>query len=205
MDPKTFPRLSRYLQGLPRGLLSHPECECKASVYREAMSNLPRPMDVRGLDPLLADYFQNPMPVSTWIPEVVNSALFLAIGDVFFPTDSAFLDWIGGFSEATFRAPMYRVLMAVASPQVLAQGAQRRWRTFHVGTELETSIGANGTETVLRFPQNAFDALVLKGTLRAIQAAYRASGAKNATVELVEFTSTEARYRSVWYPERRGA
>lgn len=191
------------MASLPQGLRSHPGCECKASLYREAMTNLPRTMDVRGLEPSLADYFVNPMPVNTWIPEVINTALFLAMADAFFPLDNAFLDWVSSWSEATMRAPMYRILMTVASPQVLAQGGTRRWKTFHVGSELETTITENGTDSILRFPENAFDALVVRGTLRAVQAAYRASGAKNATVELVQFTPVEARYRSVWYPERR--
>lgn len=202
MDTAAYPRTTRYLRSLPNGLLSHPECECKASVYREALANLPRTMDVRGLDPLLADYFTNPMPVSSWIPEVVNSAVFLAMADAFFATDTAFVDWIGGFAEATFRSPMYRVLMSVASPQALAQGGNRRWRAFHTGSEFESKIGDNGTETTIRFPPNTFDALVVRGTLRAIQAAYRASGAREATVELVRFAPTEAVYRAIWFPER---
>lgn len=202
MDPNVFPRASRYVRSLPNGLLSHPHCECKASVYREALAHLPRKMDTRGLAPLLADYFDNPMPVSSWIPEVVNSAVFLAMADVYFPTDGAFIDWIGGFAETTFRSPMYRVLMSVASPQALAQGGQRRWNAFHTGTEYEVRIGDNGTETTLKFPTHTFDPLVLRGTLRAIQAAYRASGAREAVVELVRFSPNDALYRATWFPER---
>lgn len=202
LDAVAYPRVSRYVRSLPRGLLSHPECECKASVYREALGRLPGKLDTRGLDPLLADYLLNPVPVSTWIPEVVNSALFLAMADQFFAADAAFLDWIGGFAEATFRSPMYRVLMSVASAQALAAGGQRRWNAFHTGTQYEAKIHENGTEVTLRFPENAFDALVVRGTLRAIQAAYRASGAREAVVELVRFAPTEATYRAVWYPER---
>jgi len=202
LDPAAFPRVARYVRSLPRGLLSHPECECKASVYREGLSHLPRRMPTDGLDGLLADYFDNPMPVSSWVPEVVNTAAFLAMADAFFPTENGFLDWIGGFAEETFRSPMYRVLMAVASPELLARGGQRRWNAFHTGTDYETKVGANGTETTLRFPIGMFDTLVIRGTLRAIQAAYRASGAKHATVELVEFSEAKAVYRSHWYPER---
>lgn len=205
MDASTYPRVSRYIKSLPRGLASHPECECKASVYREALAAVPKPIDARGLDPLIADYLVNPMPVSTWVPEVVNTAIFLTMADMYFPTDTAFLDWVGAFSEATFRAPMYRILMAVASPNTLAQGAQRRWRTFHTGTELESVVGPNGTETILRYPENTFDSLSLRATLRAIQSAYRASGARSSVVELVRFTPTEASYRSIWHPERAAA
>ena len=202
LDPAAFPRVARYVRSLPRGLLSHPECECKGSVYREGLAHLPRRMPTEGLDGLLADYFDNPMPVSSWVPEVVNTAAFLAMADAFFPTETGFLDWVGGFAETTFRSPMYRVLMAVASPEVLARGGQRRWNAFHTGTDYESVIGTNGTEVTLSYPSGAFEPLVIRGTLRAIQAAYRASGAKQATVELVDFTDTRAVYKATWYPTR---
>jgi hypothetical protein len=202
MDETAFPRVTRYLRSLPRGLLSFPEAECKASVYRDALAHLPKKMPTHGLDPLLVDYFENPMPVSAWVPEVVNSALFLAMADAFFPGEVGFLNWISHFAEATFRSPMYRVLMVVASPRALAQGGSRRWAAFHTGTEYETRVGDNGAETTLRFPPYAFDSLVVKGTLRAIQAAYRATGAREATVDLIDWSPTKAQYRSVWYPSR---
>ena len=202
MDRAAFPRTSRYLSSLPRGWLSHPECECKAAIHREAIAHLPRPMPTEGLHPLLADYFQNPVPVSSWVPEVINSALFLAMADVFFPVEASFLSWIGGIAEDTFKSPMYRLLMIVASPNALAQGGARRWAAFHTGTEYETKVGDGGTTTTLRFPEHTFDPLVVRGTLRAIQAAYRASGARDATVDIVDFSPTKVVYRSVWYPNK---
>ena len=116
------------------------------------------------------------------MPEVVNSALFLAMSDVFFPAETSFLHWVGGIAESTFRSPMYRLLMVVASPQALANGGARRWSAFHVGTEYETKVGDNGTQTTLTYPANAFDSLVVRGTLRAIQAAPGPSGSNESAL-----------------------
>ena len=202
VDPVLYPRTVRYLRNLPNGLLSHPECESKASLYREALRNLPKPLETDSLDPLLAAYVNEPLPLSAWVPEVVNTAMYLVIADQAFKNDDAFLSWIADFSKRVFEAPMYRVLMAVASPERLANGARRRWENFHTGVEYDVVIGETGTEGKMTYPKNLFDRLAFRGHLKAIEAAYRASGARNAVAELETMTPTEARFRVLWYPER---
>jgi hypothetical protein len=192
----------RYLRNLPNALLSHPECESKASLYREAIRNLPKPLETADLDPLLAAYINEPVPLSAWVPEVVNTAMYLIIADQVFKNDDTFLQWIADFSKRVFEAPMYRVLMAVASPERLASGARRRWENFHTGVEYDVTIGETGTEARMTYPRNLYDRLAFRAHLKAIEAAYRASGARNAVAELESMTSNEARFRVLWYPER---
>lgn len=203
MDPVLYPRSVRYLRALPAGVHSYPECECKAALYRAALENLPKKLDTRELDPLIASYVDEPVPISAWVPEVVNTAVYLAIADQVFKNDDAFLQWVSEFSARVFEAPMYRILMIVASPERLAKGATRRWDNFHRGVEYEVTIVEEGTESVMRFPPNVYDRLVFRAHLKAIEAAYRATDAKRAMVELVSFEATEARFRTRWYPESR--
>ena len=191
------PRLSRYFRSLPRGWLSHPQCECKASLYREALANLPK-----RLDGLLVEYVENPIPHSLMLPEVINTGLYLAMADTVFRNDEAFLDWISAFSKRTFQSPMYRVLMSMASPERLSKGGVRRWQNFHTGVDYEIERTELGTSSRMTYPENLFDRLTFRGHLRAIEAAYRASGAPNAAAELVSMTPTEVHFRVVWYPER---
>ena len=146
MDAKAYPRTANYLRRLPAGLLSHPQCESKASLYREALRNLPRPLVLEGLDPLLAEYVKDPLPMSAWVPEVVNTALYLAMADQVFGDDDSFLTWVSQFSQRVFEAPMYRLLMAVASPQRLASGGERRWANFHTGVDYEIMVLDGGTQ-----------------------------------------------------------
>jgi hypothetical protein len=205
VDPVLLPRLVRYKRSLPREWLSHPQCECKASLYREALANLPKPIDpamLASLDGLLIEYIREPVPTSMMIPEVINTAIYLAIADTVFRNDEAFLDWISGFSRRALESPMYRILMAMVSPERLAGGGARRWNNFHTGVEYAITINDGGTDSVMRYPTNLFDRLAFRGHLRAIEAAYRASGAPNATAELGSMTSTEVRFRVTWYPER---
>lgn len=204
MDPLAYPRLSKYVKGLPQGLLSYPECESKASLYREALSNLPRKLDTAGLDPLLASYVDDPVPVSSWVPEVVTNGIYLAIADQVFKDDERFLEWVGEFSRKVFESPLYRVLMSLASPQRLAQGATRRWQNFHTGVDYQVALHENGTLGHLITPPSLYDRLVLRAHLRAIQAAYRASGAPDATIEILSMNATDARFRIVWDPQKPG-
>lgn len=202
VDAVVYPRLARYLKSLPNGLLSYPECEGKASMYREAIGNAPRKLELRGLDPLIADYVQDPVPMTAWIPEVINVAIYLALADAVFERDEAFLDFVGGMTDAMFAAPAYRILMAVASPERLANGAARRWQHFHTGSGYESRIGKNGTESHITYPPYLFDKLALRAIGRAVQSAYRASGARHAAVEVASWSPTETVMRSVWDPSR---
>src|SRR5687768_8632262 len=127
MDARRYPRLTRYLRRLPSGLLSYPECEIKASVYLGAIDALPRKLDTSDLDPLVASYVGERPPVTSWVPEVVNTAIYLSIADQMFDDDARFLAWVYDIGAATFRSPLYRFLMAVASPARLASGGERRW------------------------------------------------------------------------------
>lgn len=202
VESSAYPRTTSYLRRLPAGLLSHPQCESKASVYREALRNLPRKLELDGLDPLLADYVRDPLPMSSWVPEVVNTALYLAIADQVFGDDDKFLLWVSDFSQRVFEAPMYRVLMAVASPERLAAGGERRWSNFHTGVDYELRVVEGGTHSRFGFPPHLYDSLALRATLKAIEAAYRASGARGATAELIAIGATSAEFRVIWYPER---
>ena len=202
MDASAYPRTTSYLRRLPAGLLSHPHCESKASLYREALRNLPRKLDLDGLDPLLADYVRDPLPMSSWVPEVVNTALYLAIADQIFGDDEKFLTWVSDFSQRVFEAPMYRVLMAVASPERLAAGGERRWNNFHTGADYELKLAERGPNSRFSSPPYLYDSLALRATLKAIEAAYRASGARGATSELIAIGPTTAEFRIIWYPER---
>ena len=204
MDASAYPRTMSYLRRLPAGLLSHPQCESKASLYREALRNLPRKLDLDGLDPLLADYVRDPLPMSSWVPEVVNTALYLAMADQVFGDDEKFLQWVSDFSQKVFEAPMYRVLMAVASPERLAAGGERRWNNFHTGVDYELKVVPGGTHSRFGFPPHLYDSLALRATLKAIEAAYRASGARGARAELLAMGPTTAEFRVGWYPDGAG-
>lgn len=202
MDRSAFPRVAEYLSALPAGWLSYPECECKASVYREALSTLGKPLDTTGLDSLLVDYIENPVPTSMWIPEVINAGIYLAICDRAFGDEERFLDWVYRVAVGTFEKPMYRALFYIASPERLARSGATRWAAFHRGTEYEVEVLAAGAKSQWRYPPNLMPRLVVLGSSRAVQAAYRAAGAPKAVVKLIEFSATRARTETNWYPDR---
>ncbi len=201
MDELRFPRLTEYLSHLPNGLLSYPEYECKASIYRGALAALPAEVDFDGIDPLLADYIDNPSPMSAWIPEVVNGALYLAFCDrAFHGAEARYLAWIESIAQAVFSAPAYRFLMMVASPKRLATNGERRWPAFHRGTEYEIEIHEGGTKATLTYPPHLFNHTIVSASVRAIVVAYRAAGATEADLEIVRVGRTQAQFKTIWYP-----
>ncbi|MFO0696853.1 MAG: hypothetical protein U0230_24995 [Polyangiales bacterium] len=202
VDASAYPRLARYLRSLPNGLLSYPECEGKATMYREAVTKAPKPLGRHGLDRLIVDYLDDPVPTTAWVPEVVNVAVYLALADGVFGSEEGLYAFVGSLSDEIFRSPMYRVLMAVASPERLARAAERRWQHFHTGSGYSIRIGTNGTESHITYPPYLFDRIYMTANTRAIEAGYRASGAKGARVEITSWSPTETVMRSVWDPSR---
>jgi hypothetical protein len=140
--------------------------------------------------------------MSAWIPEVINAGIYLAICDSAFGDEEKFLEWVYRVAVATFEKPMYRALFYIASPERLARSGATRWAAFHRGTEYEVEVVGQGARSEWRFPRNLLPKLVVLGSSRAVQAAYRAAGAPKAVVKLIELSSTHARTESIWYPDR---
>jgi hypothetical protein len=194
-----FPRVSSYLERLTGGIDAYPECLAKASVSLGAIHALPEPMETRGLPASLASHLERPPRPNEWIPETLNVAVYLAIADRFFQDEDPFQTWVYGIGRAMFRSPMYRVLMRVMSPERLAKGGGKRWSAFHRGTTYEVELEDDGTASTIGFPPRLFNELFIRGTLQAVLAAYHASGAPNATAEILELTEVSARTRVQWH------
>jgi hypothetical protein len=194
--------LGEYISSLPKGLDSYPESKCKGSVIRGALDALPGELDFEAMPEALAEFIQNPPPPSSWVPETCSMSVYLAVADQLFPNDErAFSYWVYGVGKAVFQSPMYRILMLVASPARLAKGAQRRWGAFHQGSEYLLERHEWGTLSKIKYQPYLFPRLGVVATSMAIKAAYRASGARKAKVEVVGWTPTEATIRSEWAPE----
>lgn len=203
LDPVRFPRLAAYISRLPEGLESHPEARCKASIARGLIDALPRPFDLELLPPALRELVERPPASTEWILETLNTAIYVAAADYFFYEDeNAYDEWVDQIGAAVFSSPMYRILMFVASPRRLAKGAERRWSAFHRGSRYNTQLHDWGTETVIEFPSFLFPRVALRAMASAVRAAYRASGAPNATVDILELGEVHAVTRAVWFPEK---
>lgn len=129
-----LPSVDRYLERLPRGLSSHPECQVKASVYRDALASHGLESVISELPRELRELVLEPPPVSSWVPEVYANSIMMAIRDVHFEPGTvgvtAYSEWTRQRNLLLLTRPLYRALFLLLSPERLLKGLQRRWGAF---------------------------------------------------------------------------
>ena len=76
-----LPRVAAYLEALPNGLASYPEYTQKAALYRQFLKHAGALRVANQLPPELRLLVEQPVPVNTWLPEVMVNALYLGVAD----------------------------------------------------------------------------------------------------------------------------
>jgi hypothetical protein len=194
----TFHRVLRYLDRLPHGLDSYGECKAKASIYRSAMAELDLTHAADPLPQALVQLLQNPAPPGSWIPEVYNNALHLALADLHFGNDDDFVDRAYAANQDLFRSPMYRAMMLLANPQRVLTSAKKRWQTFHLGTDFALEVDGATAQVALTYPNDVHDLLMLQCIAVAFRAAIEAAHGKNVEVGLTQVSSARAEFAGRW-------
>jgi hypothetical protein len=195
-----FPTLDAYLEQLPDGLDSLPTCLIKASVIRDALNSKPIADDASLPTPIRM-FLQSPAPVSSLVPEVLSNALLLTLYDVHFARlgRQAAWSWLHATTYKLLRAPLYRILFAVLSPERLLTGVAQRWQAFRRGSELCITDKSGGFARLrLVFPPALHTDLTLYLLSAAFQAAIDCSGAQGAHVEVEARSASEAVFACAW-------
>ena len=133
-----LPSVDRYLETLPKGAASYPECCVKASVLLSMLAAKPLRTDVALPSALLA-LVDNPPALTEWIPEVHFNAVVLWVWEVHFGGRDleSYRAWSLDHNRRLLGAPLYSVLFLVLSPDRLLNGMNNRWSAFRRGTELQ--------------------------------------------------------------------
>lgn len=190
-----------YLERLPDGLDSYPQCVAKASLLSHALESRPISPPPGSVPEPVQRLIEQPPPVSAWIPEVTFNAAVLAIYDeVFGGTDSkGFEDWVCDMNRQLFASPLYRVLFAFVSPSRLVSLSTSRWSAFHRGSTLTLLEARRDSSRIrLEFPPRLFGRVMLVGFTAGVRAAAMVAGARDASGELGEITDTFAEYTVQW-------
>lgn len=193
-----LPSLSSYLDSLPNGLDSYPEARAKASLYRSVL-DADAPLDVARLPAPLQHLITEPAPVSSWIPEVHSHAILLAVRDLRFSSDNAFIRFSYDRQRTLFSGRLYRVMLALASPSMLLRTAALRWRSFHRGS-LFTVEDANATSARIRVdhPPGLWDGLLADAMAAGLRAVLDLSGAQDSHLSVYEQETDHLRMRGTW-------
>lgn len=190
-----------YVDRLPAGLASYPDCVAKAALLRDILASRPLDASADDIPDDLRAVIANPPPVSSWLPEVQFVASSLAIYGRYFGGDDlrGFEEWICTRNMALFRKPLYRVLIALMSPERLLVGASKRWTAFHRGTTL-TLLEHTPMYALVRleFPPHLYGSELMHGFAAGMRAAAIVAGGRNVASGLDEPTATSAVYWLRW-------
>lgn len=192
--------ISKYLDTLPRGVASYPECMVKGSVLRNVLASRPLGPEVE-LPPEIRRLVDNPPTVGEWIPEVHFNITTLSVREVHFNlrTVDDYLAWVYEQNYKLLGTPLYRVLFLLVSPDRLLNGIEKRWGAFRRGSEIKVINHAKNTAQLqLRYPACLYPSLSIQSMRVAFQAAMEHAGAKRARVEAATSSTTETVFTVRW-------
>lgn len=188
-----------YLARLPDGLASYPHCRARASLFLSLTEPLGRTPDTEGWPAELASLVRVPPPAVAWLPEVHFASAMRAIRDTCFESDEAFLAFSLDSQRRLFAHPIYRVVMAVVSPDIALRGARARWSHFHEGTELFlVSSRPGAAELRLHAPAHLGDRLDHLAALTGMRAALELAGGRSIHAEVREESDMDATFELAW-------
>lgn len=198
----SFPSVAAYLKRLPQGAASYPDCQCKASIYRSSLQDMPL-KNPHHLPKPVQDLIEHPLPVTAWVSEVHSLCILLAMRDKHFTPDETGLDeyeeWVRRRNRQLLGQPLYRALFLVVSPEVLLSGAQRKWGALHRGTQFEIPKRDRGmAELQMTYPPYLLGDIILRGIRGAFCAALDMAGAKSVRMEIHERSPTESMFYARW-------
>ncbi|MBN1962720.1 MAG: hypothetical protein JW841_17450 [Deltaproteobacteria bacterium] len=203
IDPNQYPLTTRYLANLPAGLDSYTDCLVKTDVHDNIRKIWPQNDSDNNLPPILLSYINNTYQ-EEWYPDVAGCTLLMMLRDKVFSTDSEAVNWVNNNMESIYKRPMYRMLMLVLSPSLIALGATKRWAAFHRGSTLTAGPivrdkdGLATTDLTLIFPAYLFNEMHVRQYAAAYCTALRNTRGQNPQVFLNGYSSTEAKYIASW-------
>ena len=192
--------VAAYLEKLPNGADTYPDCSVKASVFRSAMDDRPLGPEV-ALPPAVRTLVEDPPPVSVWVPEVHFNVITLGIREVHFGprgTDE-YLGWVYEQNRKFLSTPLYRAVFLLISPERLLLGMEKRWSSLRRGTAFEhVRRGPTNVDIHVRSPPHLYSRLLVQGMSVVIRAALDCAGAKGTRVEGDICSPKEVVYHVRW-------
>ncbi|MGH1345673.1 MAG: hypothetical protein ACRBN8_29180 [Nannocystales bacterium] len=200
MDSR-LPRLSAFTAGLPDGLDSYPETRAKASMNRVYCESLQPTLarDPTVVPDRIRELVQNPAPVSAWIPVVHSHAVMLAACDLAFESEDAFVEHTYQEQRALLSSRLYRILLALAKPEMLIRVAPMRWSVFHRGSSLSIEDSSPTTVRIrVDHPPGLWFGVAARSLAAGLRGSLELSGAHDAQLDVVSRTPGVLHMEGSW-------
>jgi hypothetical protein len=177
-----MPRTAAWLERLPRGLDSYPDCQVKGSLLRRLVKSQMLHPHAGDLPPRIRAWLETPPLVSAWVPEVHLFAALHALRDLVFD-DTALDDYVSAGIQRMISGPLYKIMFLVVSPKRLLQGIGRRWDQFHRGTTLDVGNDQGATlDAVVTHPPHMYSPTIQRVTAASFRTAVVAAGGEGYRV-----------------------
>jgi hypothetical protein len=196
-----FPNATAYINALPAGLDSYPDCAVKADVHEDLVTEF---TGLKNYDlPEIMKQYVNGQFHSEWLPEPAGNALLLVVRDAFFTSNEAFLDWATEKTISLFNKPVYRLMMHVFSTSLIVMGAAKRWKNFHQGSSLNVMPvkkieGRYKTAATLTYPPHLFSGLIVPQVANVYLAVLKTNNAEDPQVVHKEKSDSESSFFVSW-------
>ena len=191
-----LPRVSAYLESLPDGFDSYPECRIVGGMVRALVRERPESLDLDRLPDQLRWMMDNPPGPTQFIPEVRLVAFSLALAELAFESDEAMLDWGEDRMWDLLGGTLSWIDLADPTPEQLAEMSDQARHTVRRGTDREIIEFGDGYNVGrVSYPEGFVPRLYAEIIARGILAGYRHSRAPAPRVELLEWTPTASTYR----------
>lgn len=192
-------QLQQYLERLPDGWASFPECTAKSVLFSKLVVHARS----EWLPPELVQRLEHPMLPTTWAPEVEQVALMLAIYDhrVHSRADEArFHEEMVELNLELFRSPSYAPLVANAAPGRLIRMMSESWQLFHRGSTLTLREShADRVWIDFRFPSLLFPEATVRTRMSSLRGALLAATAEGVQVDYSYESPGHVVYEASWH------
>jgi hypothetical protein len=193
-------RTESYLARLPHGLDSYPHYVVKAAPYRHYLESLDFGTDISALPAPLRKLVDNPLPMSSWMPEVHAVAFMLAVRDLLFTDDESVYASVLRSNRELFSGPLYKALFFFLKPEKMFHYAQSRWASMHRGITLTTEVSSATAATFrVDFPPHLIESLVARCLQTGFVVAIEAAGGKDVHFAIAELMQDHAIFRGTWH------
>lgn len=177
-------RTEAWLERLPHGVDSYPECQVKGSLLRRLVKSQILHAHVDALPEPVRAWFETPPLPSAWVPEVHLFVVLHALRDHVYD-DAALAEFVSAGIHRMLSSPMYKLMFLVVSPKRLLYGIGRRWDQFHRGTTLDVGDDRGDTiDAVVTHPANMYSPTIHQVTAASFRTAVAAAGGERYRVDV---------------------
>ena len=199
LDQVKYPGLADYLDALPDGLHSFPDCFTKGSLIRSLLDGRDVEALCVGLPGELQAVVREPPLSGLWAPAVWNDAVFEAVCDAHYPSHAKIHAWTLERTVAVAHKPLYQAILRIPTTSLALRITTKTHRLFQRGSEMEVKSITDGEAVFeLHAPRRLHSKRMLYSNAPMFEGIAKLTGATKAQCSMDRWGETGALYTCRW-------